>query len=171
MQTLLELTYGLAYAYSLYSFLEYAGHRWLLHKMRLANWSDSKWLRRMCYNHMKLHHGSDYEHIKLQKDDDPVQLALAGTVATVVAILPVHFIDPFAAGIVVTFGVAYAFAVYFVHLEMHNRRGSWYAKTASYRYLERRHRLHHEHPHTNFTIILPLFDWVFGTQNPTRRKN
>lgn len=163
MSKLLELFLCLAASYVVFSWIEYSGHRWLLHKMRMANRLGSQYLQHMCTNHMKLHHGKGYEHKHHQKDDDPLQLTVVGMLVGFVGTLPLYLVYPFGAKVLVVVGILYALVMYFVHLEMHLRKGWFYAKTPVFRYLERRHRLHHLHPNANYNVLLPLFDWLFGT--------
>lgn len=154
----------LVFGYVIFSYLEYAGHRWLLHKMRMANRLNSQWLRTICINHMKLHHGSDFEHEHKQRDDDPVQLAITGIVVMALPTAVLHYFLPECAYALMGFGVVYALLAHVVHQEFHRQTGAFYSNTAYFRYLKHCHRLHHEQPGTNFNVILPLFDWVFGTQ-------
>lgn len=150
--------------YVVFSYLEYAGHRSLLHKMRMANRLNSKWLRTICINHMKLHHGSDFDHKHPQKDDDPVMLAVTGIVVMALPTAVLHHFLPHCAYALIAFGMAYAILAHLVHQEFHNQTGAFYSRNAYFRYLKRCHRLHHEQPGTNFNVILPLFDWLMGTQ-------
>lgn len=163
MHRLLEIVLCLMLLYVFYSLLEYAGHRWLLHKMRLANSLGSEWLRLMCRNHMKLHHGRRYEHDEHHQDDNPLQLAIAGFLPSLLVALLVYEIDSFAAKLFVIYGALYALLFYVVHLEMHLRRGWFFSRTALFRKLDERHRHHHAEPNSNFNVVLPLFDWFFGT--------
>jgi hypothetical protein len=155
--------------YVFYSLLEYAGHRWLLHKMRVANSFESEWLRLMCRNHMKLHHGRDYEHGEHHQDDNPLQLAIVGFIPSLLSAYLVYKIDPFAAKLFVSYGAVYAVLFYVVHLEMHLRRGWFFSRTLLFRKLDERHRNHHAEPNSNFNVVLPLFDWVFRTTASKRR--
>ncbi|MDR3613745.1 MAG: sterol desaturase family protein [Candidatus Obscuribacterales bacterium] len=163
MYRLIEIPLCLMLWYVFYSFLEYTEHRWLLHKMRVANSLQSEWLRQMCRNHMKLHHGRDYEHDEHHQDDNPLQLAIVGFFPSLLAAFFVHKLDAFAAKLLISYGAAYAVLFYVVHLEMHLRRGWFFSKTWLFRKLDERHRDHHVQPNSNYNVVLPLFDWIFRT--------
>lgn len=169
MHLLLEILLCLVLWYVYYSFLEYTGHRWLLHKMRLANVLQSEWMRVMCRNHMKLHHGREYEHDEHHHDDNPLQLAIAGFFPSLLTAFFVRKIDPFAANLLVGYGAGYAILFYAAHLEMHLRRGWFFSRMALFRQLDERHRRHHAEPNSNFNVVLPLFDWVFATTASKQR--
>lgn len=169
MNRWVEVLLCLVLWYVFYSFLEYAGHRWLLHKMRLANRFESETIRQMCRNHMKLHHGREYEHEERHYDDNPLQLAIVGFIPSVLMALVVFRFDHFATKLFMGFGAIYAVVFYVTHLEMHLRRGWFFARTALFRNLDERHRVHHDEPNTNFNVVLPLFDWVFGTEGGQSR--
>jgi hypothetical protein len=155
---------SLVSAYVLLSFFEYAGHRWLLHKMLIAKRSGSEWLRRMCFNHTALHHKKPYLHTRHEQDDDPLQLLVSGAVVGLAISLPIYFfIDPLTVKLLMVLGPIYAVTMYKVHKHMHLQADSNKAGGALFRWLDSRHRLHHLFPNRNLNVILPLFDWVFGT--------
>ena len=62
MPKLLEVLLCLAGSYVVFSWIEYSGHRWLLHKMRMANRLGSEYLRHIKNNPIKLNHDGEYEH-------------------------------------------------------------------------------------------------------------
>jgi hypothetical protein len=159
------LPYAISFAkaYLFLSLLEYSGHRWMMHRMRIANLLDSEWLRLLCINHMVKHHKKPYEHDHHEKDDDPLQLALTALVPALLVSVPLYFYDPLTVKMLTVVGVVYAVLAYVVHNEMHLRHGLFYTQTALYRYLERCHHEHHAHPNSNFNVILPFWDWVFRT--------
>lgn len=159
----LHILLSLAFAYCLFSFLEYAVHRFAMHKMRLANRYGVSFLQRLCANHMALHHKRDYRHKDHAKDDRIRDVSLAGFVPAMVVILLLALFDPLAARISLGFGVAYGILWWVVHNEMHRSEGRFFSGTAVYRYLERRHQLHHLHPGTNYGVILPLWDFLLRT--------
>ncbi len=169
MPRLFEVMLCLVLWYVVYSFMEYAEHRWLLHKMRVANSLESDSLRQMCRNHMKLHHGRDYEHDEHHYDDNPLQLAIVGFIPSVLVAYFVHKIDPFAAKLFIVYGAAYGMLFYVLHLEMHLRRGWFFSRMVLFQKLDKRHRDHHAEPNSNYNVVLPLFDWIFGTTASKRR--
>ena len=50
-----------------------------------------------------------------------------------------------------------------VHREMHFPAAERLASSWIFRFWERYHRQHHDAPKTNFNVICPLFDHLFGT--------
>lgn len=158
----LHLLLSLGFVYALLSFVEYVGHRWVLHKMRLARYLGSRLLKEMCHNHMVLHHGREYRHREKRRDDQPAQLAAVGLVVGVLAALIVYPIDPLTVKILAVSAVVYAPLAWEVHNEMHRARGRFYSKWRLFLYLEEKQRQHHLHPDTNFNVLLPLWDWVFS---------
>jgi Fatty acid hydroxylase superfamily len=161
---MLETLTRLAFTYVLLSFFEYAGHRWLLHKVRLARRCQSKWLERMCLNHMGLHHKKPYRHESHEQDDDPLQLVVAGTAVGLVVAVPIYFfVDHLTVEMLAGFGPLYAVTMYVFHKQMHLRADGPPFRWPLLSWLDKRHRLHHQHPNHNMNVILPLFDWIFGT--------
>jgi hypothetical protein len=168
--TAIHVLLSLLAGYVILSWLEYTGHRWLMHKMRIAKVLRSNWLKRLCHNHMALHHGKPYQHERsnhYEGGDDPLQLTITSLVAGLVIAWPIHhFIDHLTVDMLMVLGPLYAVTNYLVHKEMHVARRPFWARTALYRYLEHKHQLHHAHPNTEFNVILPLFDFVFRTSAP-----
>jgi sterol desaturase/sphingolipid hydroxylase (fatty acid hydroxylase superfamily) len=75
----------------------------------------------------------------------------------------VWLIDPLTVYVGGVFSVVYSIGWWLVHREMHRSEGRFFAGNAIFRYLERRHQLHHLYPNTNYNVVLPLWDWIFGT--------
>lgn len=62
----------------------------------------------------------------------------------------------------------------YVHTCMHIPEGRWFEGTRLFRYLDARHRIHHERDQkfsepTNIGLFSPLFDWIFLTDHDLRR--
>jgi hypothetical protein len=56
-----------------------------------------------------------------------------------------------------------------IHLEMHKPEKRFFHNWPIYKYLGQHHYLHHKYPGTNFNVVLPMADWVLGTnRNVTR---
>lgn len=49
------------------------------------------------------------------------------------------------------------------HYLMHKPSIAWIERSAFFRFLEKHHRIHHVHMGTNFNVVLPLADAMFGT--------
>jgi hypothetical protein len=160
---------SLAFALIMFSLSEYGVHRWSMHRMRLANLVDSDTMREMVVNHMAKHHKRDYHHDTHEEDDKLWQMQLAGLIPSSIVMVISYCVDPITAYVMFGFGVFYASFWWIVHLEMHRAEGRFFSRTALYRYLERRHQFHHVYPNTNFNVILPFGDWLFGTM-PTKEQ-
>lgn len=53
-----------------------------------------------------------------------------------------------------------------LHWCMHVPKDRWIEKTAVFRWLTVHHRAHHQRQNTNFNVVLPLADFLFGTLRP-----
>jgi hypothetical protein len=160
---MLHLVASLAFALVLMSFFEYSGHRWLLHKLRMARRFRSKFLQQLCVNHMTLHHKKPYRHIRHEQDDNPWHLLFSGALVGVLVSIPIYFlVDPLTVKILFVIGPLHAVILYTFHREMHMRKTKL-PEIAVLRWLDRKHQLHHVFPNRHFNVILPVFDLVFGT--------
>lgn len=145
------------------SFAEYAIHRWLMHRKR---WLLGDVFRR----HVTLHH-SKYFKI-FDKEDDAVgrttnirleawfSLLVGTPIWLTLAYLELW--DWLVVGMVVVTLHAWLWSL--IHNEMHNPTNVWWSYSPIYRYLREYHRRHHESPHYNFNVVLPLFDFIFFTR-------
>lgn len=159
-----HVVFKLVIVYILLSFLEYAGHRWFLHKMSLARRFDSRLLREICFNHMAKHHKRSYRHSDRERDDEPVQIVVLGLILGLFCCLILYPLDPQTTKLFVVCSMLHATVAWFVHLEMHRRTGKFYSKWRVFLYLEQKHILHHRHPGSNYNVILPLWDWILSGQ-------
>lgn len=159
----LHIVASLVFATLLYSLSEYVIHRWLMHRMRLANLADSRTMRELVLNHMGKHHKRDYHHDTHEEDDKLWQVQLFALIPVTLVEIALLFIDPLTCGVVFVFGAAYASFWWVVHLEMHRAEGRFFSRTALFKHLELRHQYHHEFPNTNYNVILPFGDWLFGS--------
>ena len=50
-----------------------------------------------------------------------------------------------------------------IHLEMHKPEKRFFHDWRIYKFLARHHYLHHKYPSKNFNVVLPLADYVLGT--------
>lgn len=169
----LHLACSLAFVYIFFSLVEYTTHRWLMHRMRTARALGLKFLATLCFNHMALHHKRGYDHEDHEEDDHLSHILIAAACVGMPMVPIVWLIDPFTVGVGVVFSVVYSVGWWLVHLEMHRKEGRFFARNAIFRFLERRHQLHHHYPNTNYNVVLPLWDWLLGTYHVTedqRRK-
>jgi hypothetical protein len=50
-----------------------------------------------------------------------------------------------------------------IHMEMHKPEKRFFSHWSTYKFLARYHYLHHRYPNKNFNVVLPLADYVLGT--------
>jgi sterol desaturase/sphingolipid hydroxylase (fatty acid hydroxylase superfamily) len=174
----LHLAFSLIAAYVLVSQVEYWLHREPMHHMKFAKRMRSEFLRQLCFNHMALHHKKGYEHEPDEdggydsdhhEDDKRWQISLAGLIPNVIFCALLWLVDPISSVTLFVVGTVYGIVWWEVHNEMHRRQGRAISRTAWFRYIEGRHRLHHKYPNTNYNLILPLCDWLFGTEAPAQQ--
>ena len=56
-----------------------------------------------------------------------------------------------------------------IHLEMHKPESRFFSQWRIYKFFARHHYLHHRHPDKNFNVVLPLADYILGTNaHPSR---
>ncbi len=156
----------------LMSAVEYALHRWPMHSARLSKFVPA--LRRTFEQHAVLHHGRYYRQ-SFSSDPDPAArhlnidlhpgFSLFGLSPVWVPLFLVHPAAGLAMAAVITL---HAWTWTAIHREMHDPAGRWFANTRVYRYLRDYHERHHAHPGSNFNVVLPGVDWLFGTyRGPT----
>jgi hypothetical protein len=159
----LHVAFSIVVVYLLFSLDEYVTHRYLMHRMKFARWLKSRFLKRLCANHMTLHHKRGYRHTDDEPDDSLADIMIAAAFVGLPTAPLVYYIDPITVHVAGAFAVVYSVVWWMVHLEMHRDRGWFFAKNPVFRYLERRHQQHHLYPDTQYNILLPFWDWVFRT--------
>ncbi len=133
------------------NFFEYAYHRWVLH-----------WPETDAFERHGLHHSS------VGRSNEPEHLPLGGSPRLVAMLFlingtPVLLADAwlrvgFASGIFLGFAV-YMIISEDIHWRFHMGEWvPWFMRAA-----REHHLLHHDRPHGNFSVFLPLFDRLFGT--------
>ncbi len=56
-----------------------------------------------------------------------------------------------------------------IHLEMHKPENRFFSQWRIYKFFARHHYLHHRYPDKNFNVVLPIADYVLGTNaHPSR---
>lgn len=147
------------------SFVEWAVHRWIMHKPnRIIPYG---------YLHMTSHHatfGSGRTYVAI--DDDMLEHGIAFTWREYVLFpafclalyAPVELLvgRPLLPGALLAVFVGLV-AFDALHSRFHAPKGSWLERTRVYRFLNRHHQLHHERVWRNFNVVVPLADLVMGT--------
>jgi len=147
---------------------EYALHRWLMHR-------PSRVLPYPYKVHELLHHqvfggGATY-HVQREEDTNLILFQWWQTLLLLASHVPLAWGLQVASGFPVFWGGMSALAVYYalyeyLHWCMHNPTGRWIELTRVFQYLDAHHRLHHRLWRTNFNVVLPIGDLVFGTFRP-----
>lgn len=147
------------------SFIEWAVHRFIMHKpSRLIPYG---------YEHVTTHHttfGSGPSYVVLS--DEMREAGLAFTwreyvlfpVGCSLIYLPLEWLvgrPIFLGAILAVFLGLVAFDI--IHAHFHEPRGGWLERTGAFRFLNRHHRLHHERNWKNFNVTNPLADLCLGT--------
>jgi sterol desaturase/sphingolipid hydroxylase (fatty acid hydroxylase superfamily) len=118
-------------------------------------------------NHAIIHHGRCYAIFNEEKSDCPEIDVRVKPLTMLTVIVPpcllILFIDPIASLVLFAGGIINGTLWSEIHDEMHRPKGAWFCDLRAYRYLKRRHYLHHRHPGTNFNTLFPMWDWILGT--------
>ncbi len=148
----------------LIAFIEYAGHRWLLHRKTVSVGRE----------HIEHHKNYTKEFTGLVEeqlwyDSIPMRMVLA-LVWSGIAALPVCVWGSTAAGLVFMFvAVSHGGIWHWIHGQMHTPRCRWFIATAYYKRITAFHAVHHKYPRTNYAFLFaPVYDRIFGTyRRPT----
>jgi sterol desaturase/sphingolipid hydroxylase (fatty acid hydroxylase superfamily) len=149
------------------SLMEYTIHRHLMHKVAFAKFLENRYLVDTFRDHAIVHHARCYA--VFDEESGPcasINIRVKPLTTLTVTALPcllVFLIDPTTALVLFTGAVLNGAVWSEIHEEMHRPRGAWFSKLRSYRYLKRRHYLHHRYPNTNFNTLFPIWDWILGT--------
>jgi Fatty acid hydroxylase superfamily len=165
--TILHFAISAGLAYPVLSLMEYIIHRHLMHKNASAKFLQNSYLADTFRNHAIIHHGRCYAIFDEEKSScAEIDIRVKPlTMLTVMALpcLSIFFLDPIASLVLFAGGIINGTLWSEIHDEMHRPTGAWFCNIRAYRYLKRRHYLHHRHPNTNFNTLFPMWDWVFGT--------
>ncbi len=155
--------FGFFFLYT--SLFEYAFHRWILHRP----W---RVLLHPYEIHTFLHHevfcGDETFHVQREEDRGSILFEWWQGPLIVAAHAPAIWGLELLSGLPLFWGGIAALAVYYglyeyLHWCMHCPAGRWIERTRVFRYLNAHHRLHHGLWRTNFNVVFPLGDLVFGT--------
>jgi sterol desaturase/sphingolipid hydroxylase (fatty acid hydroxylase superfamily) len=151
------------------SFIEYGGHKWFLHRPTFARlFPKITVFEEIFHDHAKMHHAKYYHCFNHEPDPQGrwyailIDLRVTAVLGLVFGV-PIYFADHLTAAYLCTFIVVHTVLWNELHKEMHLAKKRWVSRTALYRYLERYHFLHHQHPGRNYNLFLPLWDTLLGT--------
>jgi hypothetical protein len=157
---------GFALLFVYASFFEYAFHRWIMHR-RWRLFTHTYQMHTLL--HHRVFHG-DATYQVHQSEDRILFEWWQGPLLLAVHAPGVWGLE-LASGLPVFWGGMAAMAVYYglyeyVHWCVHCPAGRWIEGKRVFQYLSAHHRLHHRLWRTNFNVVLPLGDLVFGTLRP-----
>jgi len=163
----LHFAISVGLAYPVLSLMEYILHRYLMHRNTAAKFLQNSYLADTFRNHAIIHHGKCYAIFNEEKGDcAEIDVRVKPRTMLTVMVPPclsILFFDPIASLVLFTGGIINGTLWSEIHDEMHRPRGAWFCDLRAYRYLKRRHYLHHRHPGTNFNTLFPMWDWILGT--------
>jgi hypothetical protein len=155
------------------SFLEWAIHRWLMHRRRLPSWVYRvlPFLGHIQEDHAVMHHRKYYKVFNHEPDSVGKDFNLrlyyrSGVVWTAPLWLSLGLFWSWEAAAAWLAVVLLHHATWnLIHSEMHNPRPRrWLQVLPLYRYMARHHWMHHRYPGKCYNVVLPpLADLVMGT--------
>ncbi|HEX8851273.1 MAG TPA: hypothetical protein VF761_17235 [Gemmatimonadaceae bacterium] len=166
----LELIAWLLAAYVVTSAFEYFPHRWVMHSRQLARRVGSARLAEEFESHATLHHGRFFGPRSFTTCADPAARYVSIDTGALYMLgktwwvwLPLAAVSLIGAGVLAAFFAAHGALWTAVHREMHYPSGRWFARSSAYRFWHRYHETHHDRHGTNFNVLCPGFDHLFGT--------
>jgi len=138
--------------FAYFSLLEYIVHRFAMHRPMFGRFW---WWR----DHAVEHHGRGRNDINV--DLNPLTVCI---LASPLLVLCVFFKASFALMLLGS-AIAYALAWTVLHRAHHDLGCKWLFKWSFYRWLRQYHHAHHHNPTTNFGLIFPFTDLLFGTRS------
>ena len=163
----LQMGGWLIFACILASFIEHQVHKKLMHRRNFLSERMTSF-KRVFQAHTLVHH----KHYTAIFSDEHVARGEDKEIRLTVRKAPIKAL-PFAALIALVSwqGAAIFVAVIIfhhwawnkIHLEMHKPEKRIFSTWPVYKFLARRHCLHHRHLDRNFNVVFPLADYVLGT--------
>jgi hypothetical protein len=149
--------------------LEYAAHRWIMHKANSTLDPDLCQLKA----HGKHHQGDN----GLDFVDVPLRNTLRLTAPLFLIVLLCGLMAGQAANTLLPTAALFAWTVLYVYLwnrmhrAIHGVETNWFRHSGPlYRFYRRHHLRHHHQPRTNFGTVFPITDYVFFTWATTRHR-
>lgn len=140
-----------------------------MHKSKI-----SKKIPRWFESHAIIHHGRFYKNFEY--DDDIVArhigIELNG-ILNLVSLLPLIIIMwliwPLLAYTMAVIIILHGIIWSCVHMEMHEPKDRWFSKTWYYKWIREYHYRHHQNQKTNFNAVIPMWDYILGTYNESKK--
>jgi hypothetical protein len=164
---ILQMSGWLVISSVLMSFVEHQVHRKLMHKRNFLSARTASF-KRVFEAHALVHH----KHYTDIFSDEPVARGEDKEIRLTVRKAPIKAIPVAACVALVSWRGAAVFVAIMtlhswvwnkIHLEMHKPEKRLFSTWPVYKFLARHHCLHHRHPNRNFNVVLPLADYVLGT--------
>jgi hypothetical protein len=151
----------------LMSFIEHQIHRSLMHRKNILS-GRLPAFKKVFEHHAILHHG----HYHKIFNDEPVP---HGQDRHLRLSMKEGFLEALPISVLIT-TISWHGAITFlivvclhhfiwsqIHMEMHKPEKRFFSNWSTYKFLARYHYLHHRYPNKNFNVVLPLADYVLGT--------
>lgn len=132
--------------------VEYAIHRWFMHKPTLGR-------NRLFTDHHVEHHGKGRNDINISAE--PERIAIIASPLLVGC----WWLGPWWAVFVGAFSVVYARAWTIIHSAHHDLDYKAITRVPLYGYWRDHHLAHHIRPNRNFGTVFPWTDYFFGTKH------
>lgn len=144
---------------------EWAIHKRLMHEPILG-------IQHFYYGHAKVHHGVyQANDTYVVGERPPRELTLAWWAMPFPILLQLPLLVPFALFVSLPAAIGFTAALIIyqtlyetLHYYMHVPTDRWVERTAWFKWLNEHHFQHHRKHGTNLNIVLPIFDYVFGTR-------
>jgi hypothetical protein len=162
---------SLAIGFVLMSFIEYATHRWMLHKNLFVRWFPrAEIFQEVLRDHAVNHHGHFYKCFNNEADPEGKYTGLFFPLGyyqllMIFITVPMLFVDWVTAVYFSIFVVAHYVGWNQFHKAMHFDEKPWRLWKPWFTYVEYCHYLHHQHRNKNFNGFLPpVWDVLLGTK-------
>lgn len=153
----------------LMSFIEWVGHYYIMHR-------KFPFCDKIFRNHAILHHRTYFKVFNHEEDEAGRQLNIKLEVfedllrASPLLIL-LYLVSPLFCVIFTATFVAHHVIWNLIHSEMHNPTDCFFRDFGVFKWLQSHHWMHHRYPGRNYNVVLPLFDYIFGTHQPMSDKD
>lgn len=155
------------FTFLLANLIEYGVHRWPMHK----SLPGAAFMLRL---HMIHHNYFDENEYRLKSYPDYVALvfpAIVLNLLTLTLVIPIAYLVFLVAGknaalLFIASVMGYYLLMQLIHVATHTDESHWVNSIPGIRYLWRHHFVHHHHSEmvrANYNFIVPVSDWIFGT--------
>lgn len=157
----------------LLSFIEYVLHRDFMHRKVFSGRLHRRlpFLEEYFRIHAILHHTTYYRCFNYEPDpkgrEIDIRLGFRTGFRLFITIIPLVFVlgsvEPAGGILFLCMAIGLMNLWGLVHQEMHIPSSPFLQNLAMYRFLARRHFLHHRYPARNYNVVIPIVDWLMRT--------